>query len=115
MTIDGVNLIHFSGSIDPYLNAFTRDNTNDGGGWNSRLTQMQRDAAYGYPSLFVNFADEIIPCIADYGGGGATGSMYLHEPNFPKDYGDSLYTLDWGRGIMYRHGLSPSGATFTSP
>src|SRR5947208_926948 len=77
----------FAVSIDPYLNLFTRDNTNDGGGWNSRLSLMQRDAAYGYPSLFTNFGDEIIPCIADYGGGGATGSMYIHEPNFPGNYG----------------------------
>src|SRR5439155_15024874 len=26
-------------ALDPFLNAFTRDNTNDGGGWNSRLSQ----------------------------------------------------------------------------
>jgi len=103
----------FNVAIDPYLNIFTRDNTNDGGGWNERLSQMQRDAVYGYPSLFINYPDEIIPCIEDYGGGGPTGVIYIQEPNYPGTYGDSLYTLDWGRGVMYRHETKAKGATFT--
>ena len=104
----------FAVSLDPYMNAFTRDNTNDGGGWNSRLSQIQRDAQYGYPSLFKNFAEEIIPCIEDFGGGGATGSMYVQEPGWPGTFGDSLYTLDWAKGTLYRHELKPRGATFAS-
>ncbi|HZZ42009.1 MAG TPA: ThuA domain-containing protein [Tepidisphaeraceae bacterium] len=102
----------FSPAPDPYMNIFMRDNTNDGGGWNSRLSQMQRSAQYGYPSLFVNFPDEIIPCLVDYGAGGATGAVFVHEPSLPKPYGDSLYTIDWGRSFVYRHNLTPSGATF---
>ncbi len=105
----------FAVSLDPYMNAFTRDNTNDGGGWNSRLSQIQRDAQYGYPSLFKNFSEEIIPCIEDFGGGGATGSMYVQEPGWPGTYGDSLYTMDWGKGALYRHELKPRGATFAAP
>src|SRR5438552_2612966 len=62
----------FDVSIDPLLDIFTRDNTNDGDGWDSRLTQMQRDADYGYPCLFKNFSDEMINCIATYGSGSAT-------------------------------------------
>ncbi len=102
----------FDVSLDPYLDAFTRDNTNDGDGWDSRLTQMQRDGEYGYPRLFKHFADEMIDCVAAYGSGSATGSMYLHEPGFPKDYGDSLYASDWARGILYRHVLARKGAGF---
>src|SRR6185437_15002311 len=95
----------FDVSLDPYLNAFTRDNTNDGDGWDSRLAQMQRDGEYGYPSLFKHWGDEIIQPIASYGSGSATGSMYVQEPNLPGTYGDCLYTCDWARGIVYRHEL----------
>jgi len=102
----------FDVALDPYMNAFTRDNTNDGDGWDSRLAQMQRDAEYGYPSLFKHWGDEIIQPIASYGSGSATGSMYVQEPNLPGTYGDSLYASDWARGILYRHELKRKGATF---
>src|SRR4051812_47099878 len=102
----------FDVALDPYLNAFTRDNTNDGGGWNVRLSQMQRDAIYGYPNLFKNYAEEIIPCIEDYGAGGPTGSIWLQEPGFPARYGDSLYSTDWAKSVVYRHETRPAGATF---
>ncbi len=102
----------FDVSVGPYLDAFTRDNTNDGNGWASRLTQMQRDGEYGYPRLFKNYADEMIPCVDEYGSGSATGSCYVHEPFFPGTTGDCLYTCDWARGIIYRHDLTRVGATF---
>ncbi len=104
----------FDVDIDPYMNIFTRDNTNDGDGWWSRLTQMQRGADIGYPSLYQHYADALIQPIADYGGGGATGGVYVHEPYFPGNYGDSLYTLDWARGTLYRHVLTAKGADFTA-
>ena len=99
-------------SVSPLLDIFVRDNTNDGGGWNSRIMHIQRDGSYGYPSLFINFADEIIPAIADYGGGSATGSIYIQEPTLPPPYNDGLYTIDWVKGTLYRHDLHPRGATF---
>ena len=102
----------FDVALDPYLNAFTRDNTNDGDGWDSRLTQMQRDGEYGYPSLFKNFPDEMIDAIASYGSGSACGAVYVQEPGFPGTFGDCLYTTDWARGILYRHDLKRKGAGF---
>src|SRR5262249_31666161 len=39
-------------AIDPLMNLFTRDNTNDGGGWDVRLSQIIPTGQYGYPSLF---------------------------------------------------------------
>ena len=56
-------------AIDPYMNIFTRDNTNDGGGWDIRLSHIIQSANYGYPSLYKNFTEEIMPPLADYGGG----------------------------------------------
>ena len=47
-------------AIDPLLNGFARDNTNDGGGWDIRLHHFTGLEDHGYPSLFKNFTDEIV-------------------------------------------------------
>jgi putative heme-binding domain-containing protein len=99
-------------AVDPFLNLFTRDNTNDGGGWDVRLSHVVPTAQMGYPSLFTNFPAEIVQPLADYGGGSPCGSLYVQEPGLPPGFGDTLYTCDWGRGIVYRHPLSPQGAGF---
>jgi putative membrane-bound dehydrogenase-like protein len=99
-------------AIDPYLNIFTRDNTNDGGGWNVRLSQIVPTGEYGYPLLFTHFGDEMVPPLADYGGGSPTGSLYVQEPSLPAPYNDTLFTCDWGRSVVYRHPLMPLGAGF---
>ena len=99
-------------AVDPFMNLFTRDNTNDGGGWDVRLSHIIPTGQYGYPSLFKNFGDETVPPLADYGGGSPTGSLYLQEPGFPAGYGDALYTCEWGRSFVYRHPLEPKGAGF---
>jgi putative heme-binding domain-containing protein len=99
-------------AVDPLLNAFTRDNTNDGGGWNVRLSHVIPTGRYGYPSLYVNFPGEIVQPLADYGGGSPCGSLYLQEGSVPGEFGDSLYTCDWGRSIVYRHPLTADGAGF---
>jgi putative membrane-bound dehydrogenase-like protein len=103
----------FDVSIDPFLNVFTRDNTNDGNGWGSRVTHMQRGANYGYPNLFKSYADELIPALADYGSGSATGSVYIHEPGLPTGFGNALYAIDWAVSKVFRHELTAKGATFT--
>ena len=99
-------------SIDPYMNIFTRDNTNDGGGWDIRVSHILQSANYGYPSLYKNFSLEIMPPLGDYGGGSGCGTMYLHDARWPAPYDNALYTCDWGRSEVYRHNLSPTGATF---
>jgi putative membrane-bound dehydrogenase-like protein len=99
-------------AIDPSLNAFTRDNTNDGGGWDVRLSHVVVGANFGYPTLFKNFADEIVQPLADYGGGAPCGSVYVQEPGLPEGFGDTLYTCEWGRSAVYRHPLEAAGSTF---
>lgn len=99
-------------AIDPLMNVFTRDNTNDGGGWDVRLSQVIQNGQYGYPSLFTRFSDEIVPPLADYGGGSPTGSLYIQEPGLPSGFGDALYTCEWGRSVVDRHPLEPKGAGF---
>ena len=38
-------------------------------GWDVRLSHIVPTGNYGYPSLFMNFADEIVPALAEYGAG----------------------------------------------
>jgi putative membrane-bound dehydrogenase-like protein len=99
-------------AVDPWLNLYTRDNTNDGGGWDVRLSHVVAGANFGYPSLFKNFGDEIIQPLADYGGGAPTGALFVDEGSLPTPYNRALYTVEWGRSAVLRHPLNPTGSTF---
>ena len=98
--------------IDPYMNIFTRDNTNDGGGWDIRFSHIIQTAEYGYPSWYKNFADEIMPALADYGGGSGCGGMFYHDNRWPEPFSHGVYTCDWGRSAVFLHNPTPNGATF---
>ncbi|RYG08520.1 MAG: heme-binding protein, partial [Chitinophagaceae bacterium] len=100
-------------AIDPYMNVFTRENTNDGGGWNVRFSHHIQTGEYGYPVLFQNFTDEIIPALVDLGGGSGTGALYMDEPNWPEKYNKVPMMADWGRSMLYIHRVFADGATFT--
>lgn len=94
-------------AISPTLDLFTRDNTNDGGGWNVRLSYVPPGAHMGYPTLFINFPEDHIQPLADLGGGSPCGAIWLDEPGLPK----GLFTVEWGLGgIMYHDDLVPHGA-----
>ena len=59
----------FDIAIDPLLNLFTRDNTNDGAGWDVRVSHLFQTAEYGYPRLVANFTEETMRAGA-FGGEG---------------------------------------------
>ncbi len=99
-------------AITPTLDLFARDNTNDGGGWNVRMHHLSGLEDHGYPRLYMNFADETVAPLADYGGGSGVGAFYLGEPGIPAAWNHRPYTCDWGRQGSYRHILEPNGATF---
>ncbi|MEM7313326.1 MAG: discoidin domain-containing protein, partial [Planctomycetota bacterium] len=100
-------------AMDPLLNGFTRDNTNDGGGWDIRIHHFSGMEHHGYPSLYMNFTDEIVAPLADYGGGSGCGALFLDEPGYPESLTNVLCTADWGRSLIYTHRLKPNGATFS--
>lgn len=102
----------FDLAIDPFMNLFTRDNTNDGAGWDTRVSLLRQTALYGYTQLFANFTDEIMPTLGTFGGGGGTGGLFLQDPRWPETYRNTLLTGDWGRSEVYRHKLTPNGPTF---
>jgi len=101
-------------AISPALDIFSRDNTNDGKGWNTRFHHFTSLSNPGYPRLYKNFIDELAPPLADYGGGSGTGALYLSEPGFPGNYGESLFTCDWTTGTLHRHPLKPFESTFVA-
>jgi putative heme-binding domain-containing protein len=100
-------------AIDPYMNVFTRDNTNDGGGWNIRFSHHLQSGEYGYPVLFQHFTDEILPALVDVGGGSGTGALFMDEPTWPEKYNRVPMMADWGRSELYIHRVTPNGASFT--
>ncbi|EDY20046.1 heme-binding protein [Chthoniobacter flavus Ellin428] len=96
-------------SVTPTLDVFTRDNTNDGGGWNDRLSFHPPGAHMGYPMLFKNFNEDMIETMADFGGGSPCGSIWIDEPGLPK----GLFTVEWGvGGIFYHDDLVQNGAGY---
>ncbi len=99
-------------AVSPELDLFTRDNTNDGDGWDVRLSHVVMGGHYGYPSLYKKFGDEMIQPLADYGGGSPCGALFMDEPGFPDGFGRGLYTVEWGRGGIFRHPLAANGASF---
>ncbi len=100
-------------AIDPYMNVFTRDNTNDGGGWNIRFSHHLQSAEYGYPVYFQNFTEEIIPALVDLGGGSGTGSFFIDDQTWPERYNQVPLMADWGRNFLFIHRVKPDQATFT--
>ncbi|WP_400261440.1 hypothetical protein ACFX5U_16165 [Sphingobacterium sp. SG20118] len=100
-------------AIDPYMNIFTRDNTNDGGGWDIRFSHQIQSGEYGYPLLFQNFTEEIIPALAMLGGGSGTGSLFMDEDTWPAKYNKVPMMADWGRSFLYMHHVTPDGSSFT--
>lgn len=100
-------------AIDPFLNVFSRENTNDGGGWNVRFAHHIQSGEYGYPILFKGFTEEIIPALEDLGGGSGTGALFLDEPTWPEKYNKTPMMADWGRNQVYIHRITPDGPSFT--
>ena len=117
---DGTNLEIFSTGtrnilgtpISPLLDLFARDNTNDGGGWDVRFHHFTGLEDHGYPRMYINFGEEIIQPLADYGGGSGCGSAYLSEPGIPEKWNNAPLTCDWGSGALWKHTVEPRGATF---
>ncbi|WP_193210860.1 DUF7133 domain-containing protein [Luteolibacter marinus] len=99
-------------AISPELDLFSRDNTNDGKGWNTRFHHYTSLGDHGYPRLYQHFADEAIVPLADYGGGSGTGALWLSEPGFPAEFTDALFSCDWTTGNVHYHPWKRAGASF---
>lgn len=100
-------------AIDPFMNIFTRGNTNDGGGWNIRFSHQIQTGEYGYPMLFKHFTEEIIPALVDVGGGSGTGALFMNDDRWPEKYNNVPMMADWGRSFLYFHRVEEDKSSFT--
>ena len=104
----------YSVAVGPLLDILARDNTNDGGGWDTRMHYFTGMEDHGYPSRFLNYPEEIIQPIADYGGGSGIGAMWLDEPGIPAVWNNQPYTGDYGgKNGFFRQAMTRNGATVT--
>ena len=101
----------FAIAIDPFMNLFTRDNTNDGAGWDVRVSHLIQTSDYGYSQRFANFPDEIMPALGASARGAGPAPVAARE-RWPEAFRGALLTGDWGRSELYRHDLKPAGASF---
>jgi putative heme-binding domain-containing protein len=99
-------------AIDPFMNVYTRGNTNDGGGWNIRFSHHLQSGEYGYPSLFKHFTDEILPALVDAGGGSGTGAYFMDDERWPAKYNRVPMMADWGKSQLYIHRVTMDGPSF---
>jgi len=99
-------------AISPLLDGFTRDNTNDGDGWDIRFHHISGLEDHGYPKLFKFFPNEHVEPVAGYGGGSGCGAVWIDEPGFPSEWNNLPYTNDWGPGPLFRHTVRAKGASF---
>lgn len=99
-------------AIDPFMNLFTRENTNDGVGWWSRASHYIQSGDYGYPSLYTNFSEDMLPALGEYGKASGVGALYLQEPTWPEVYNDNALLADWGHSTVYIHEMHTNGASF---
>lgn len=99
-------------AIDPFMNIYTRGNTNDGGGWNIRFIHQIQSGEYGYPVLFKHFTDEILPALIDVGGGSGTGAFFMDDSTWPRKYNHVPMMADWGRSQLFIHRLTEDGASY---
>jgi len=116
---DGTGLKAFSQGVRNILDValtpedelFTYDNT-DEHQWMSRVTHMVDGGQYGWPHDFIPRRDYTLWCLADYGGGAATGALVDDGGAWPAALAGQLYLADFGKRQVTRVRLERDGATF---
>ena len=91
---------------------FTYDNTDDGHGWNTRVTHMVLNGFYGYPWDYKPRRPYTLWMMTDYGGGSPTGACAYNEDALPAEYHGNLFLCEWGRSQLLRLHVSRDGGTF---
>ena len=106
-------------AVDPELNIFVRDNSNDGGGLSARSLHVWQGADYGYPNLFQNYPEETLPPLTlpspqggeggVRGGGLPSAALFYAEDGLREADRGKLLVADWGRGTIYSCSLATGG------
>ncbi|EDY16423.1 heme-binding protein [Chthoniobacter flavus Ellin428] len=139
---DGSQLEIFSGGtrnhlevdLDAFDRAFTRDNTDDGNGWWTRVTHHIEGGYYGYPFYFkedttnglmapgpqkpqftataLSPNERFLPAMTDFGGGSPTGGLVYMSDGLPEKYRNVPFFSEWGKAAVYATDLAREGATY---
>lgn len=103
---------HLDIAMNPEDEMFTYDNTDDGGGWWSRVTHMVDGGYYGYPYDFKPQHPYTLWDMVDYGGGAATGTLSYNEDALPEEYRGNLFLDEWAGAQVYRLKIKRVGSTY---
>ncbi len=105
---------HLEVAINSEDEMFTHDNTDDGGGWWTRVTHMVDGGYYGYPFDFKPQRPYTLWMMTDYGGNGGapTGSLSYNEDALPPEYRGNLFLCDWAGNCVERVTMKRSGSTY---
>jgi putative membrane-bound dehydrogenase-like protein len=125
---------HLEVDLDAFDRAFTSDNTDDGNGWWTRVTQHIEGGYYGYPFYFkedttnglmapgpqkpqftataLSPNERFLPAMTDYGGGAPTGGLVYMSDGLPEKYRNVPFFSEWGKGTVFAIDLEHEGATF---
>lgn len=125
---------HLEVDLDAFDRAFTRDNTDDGNGWWTRVTHQIESGYYGYPFYFkedttnglmapgpqkpqftataLSPNERFLPAMTDYGGGSPTGGLVYMSDGLPEKYRNVPFFSEWGKAGVYATELAREGATY---
>ena len=125
---------HLEVDLDAFDRAFTSDNTDDGNGWWTRVTQHIEGGFYGYPFYFkedttnglmapgpqkpqftstaLSPNERFLPAMTDFGGGSPTGGLVYMSDGLPEKYRNVPFFSEWGKGGVYATELAREGATY---
>ena len=139
---DGTHLEVYSGGtrnhlevdLDAMDHAFTLDNTDDGNGWWTRLTNHIESGYYGYPFHFKNdqtnglmtpgpmkpqfwaeapaVNERLLPAMTDFGNGSPTGGLCYMSDGLPESYRGKLLFSEWGQRVVSVIDVARDGASF---
>jgi putative membrane-bound dehydrogenase-like protein len=139
---DGSQLEVFSGGtrnhlevdLDAFDRAFTRDNTDDGNGWWTRVTHHIEGGYYGYPFYYkedttngliapgpqkpqftataLSPNERFLPAMTDFGGGSPTGGLVYMSDGLPEKYRNVPFFAEWGKSGIYATEMVREGATY---
>jgi putative heme-binding domain-containing protein len=105
---------HLEVAINSEDEMFTYDNTDDGGGWWTRLTHMVDGGYYGYPYDFKPQRPYTLWMMTDFGSGGGapTGALVYNEDALPPEYRGNLFLCDWAGDDVLRVITKRTGSTY---
>jgi putative heme-binding domain-containing protein len=105
---------HLEVAINSEDEMFTYDNTDDGGGWWTRLSHMVDGGFYGYPYDFKPQRPYTLWMMTDWNGktGAPTGALAYNEDALPPEYDGNLFLCDWACGTIVRVQVKRAGATY---